>query len=190
MIEVSVSWCSSNGAWRSGGIEDDLQRLDIEVDQVGRILSNIWIGSEDSRYRFADISHVTLCQCGLPVGLKLHSPVRRKSDRRNVSDIGMGPDGMDARQGKSGFCIDRFQSPMRDRRAHHAHMPLAGKRDIACKAALAGEERAILQARDGTADKFLFSRHERNRSPFLHLFGRGADRLDDVLIAGATAEIR
>ena len=96
-------------AKRSGGIENDRQRLDVDLDEIGRILGNIWIGSEDSRYRLPDITHVTLRQRGLLVGLKLHEPGQAKSDRRNVSYIVMGPDGVHAGQGKSGFCIDCFQ---------------------------------------------------------------------------------
>ncbi len=108
-------------------IENDRQRLDVNLDQIGRVLGNIWIGSEDRRHWLPDITHVTLRQRGLPVGLELHEPGQAKSYRRNVGDVGMRPDGVNAWQCKGSFYVDRFQSSVRYRRAHHTHMPLAGK---------------------------------------------------------------
>ena len=109
ITEVSVSWRSSNGPGGPAASRTTGSGSISSLDQVGRILGNIWIGSEDSRYRLPDITHVTLRQRGLLVGLKLHEPGQAKSDRRNVGDVGMRPDGMNAWQGKSGFCIDCFQ---------------------------------------------------------------------------------
>ena len=127
ITDVSVSWCSSNGPNRSGGIENDRQRLDIDLDQISRVFGNIRIGGEDRCHRLADVAHDNVAPALAAGRLELHQAGQSKSDRRNVDDVGMGPDGMHARQGKGGFCIDRFQSPVRDRRAHDAHMPLAGK---------------------------------------------------------------
>ncbi len=62
---------------------------------------------------------------------------------------------MHAGQRERGAGVDRFKFPVRHGRAHHAHMPLAGKVDVGGEAALAGQQRAIFQTRNGTADKFL-----------------------------------
>ncbi len=48
---------------------------------------------------------------------------------------------------------------MRDRRAHHAHVPLAGEIDVGGEAALAGQQRAIFETRDGAADELARRRH-------------------------------
>ncbi len=108
-------------------IENDRQRRDVDLDQISRVLGNVWIGGENRRHRLADITYVTLRQRGLPIGLELYQPRQPESDRRNVCDVGMRPDGVNAREGEGGFCVDRFQSSVRDWRAHDPHMPLAGK---------------------------------------------------------------
>ena len=46
MIVVSVLRSSSNGPGAAGGIEDDGERLDIECDQVGGVLGDVWIVGE------------------------------------------------------------------------------------------------------------------------------------------------
>ena len=46
---------------------------------------------------------------------------------------------------------------MGDRRAHHAHVKLAGEVDVGGEAALAGEERPVLEPADRPADE----RHHR-----------------------------
>ena len=55
--------------------------------------------------------------------------------------------------------VDRFDFAVRDRRAHHAHGPLAGKRNVGGEAALADEQRAVFQTRNGAADEFGRRRH-------------------------------
>ena len=75
--------------------------------------------------------------------------------------------------------VDAEDAAMRDRRADDAHVELAGEVDVGGEAALPGEERPVLQPPDRAADD----------APSPHLFGRGANRLEDVLVAGAAAEI-
>ena len=47
-------------AGRRCGIENDRQRLDIERDQIGGVLGDVWIGGEHRRHRLADIAHDSL----------------------------------------------------------------------------------------------------------------------------------
>ena len=191
MTEVSVSWCSSNGPGGPVASRTTGSGSMSDLDQVGRILGDIGIGGEDSRYRFADISHVALCQrvsAGRPQAPRVRSAEIRSAECRAMSawvQTAWTPG-----KARAAFASIVLNSPCAtgERTTRICHWP--GNEISRCKTALAGEERAILQTRDGTADKFPFSRHERNRSPFLHLFCRGSDCLDDVLIAGATTQIR
>ena len=55
--------------------------------------------------------------------------------------------------------VDRFDFAVRHGRAHHAHVPLAGKRNVGGETALAEQQRAVFQPRNGAADEFGRSRH-------------------------------
>ena len=126
-----------------------------------------------------------LRQGALPVGLERGQAGQAEADRRNVRDVVMRPHRVHAGQRQRRRSVDRFDLAVRDGRAHHAHVPLAGKRDVGGEAALAGEQRAVLQPRHGAADELSRCGHWPRIS-----FGRGAHGLDDVLIAGAAAQIR
>ncbi len=109
---------------------------------------------EYHRDRLADIAHELVRQHRLAVGLERFQPGEAEADRRQMRDIGVGPHGMHAGQGERSTGIDRLDAAVRHRRAHHAHRPLAGEIDVGGEAALPGQQRAVFQARDGTADEF------------------------------------
>ena len=156
MMVGSVVRSSSNGPGGVGGVENDRQRRDIERDQVGGVFGEVLVGGKDGGDRLADIAHGMLRQRGLAVGLQRGQAGEPEADRRNVGDVGVGPHRVHAGQSERRAGVDRFDISMRQRRAHDAHGPLAGKRNVGGEAALAGKQRAVFQTRDGTADEFLF----------------------------------
>ena len=137
-----------------GGIENDRQWIDIEFDQIGGIFGDVLIGGKDGRHRLADIAHVMLRQRALPVRLQRGEAGQPETDRRDVRDVGKSPHRVHAGQRERGGGVDRFHFAVRHRRAHHAHDPLAGKRDIGGETALAQQQRAVFQTRNGAADEF------------------------------------
>ena len=175
------------------------QFLELEHDPVGDILGKIRILGKHRGDRVAHIAHPAAGQDALAVAIQSRDLAQAKVDRRNVGHIRGGPDRMHARRVASGRCIDRQKPGVGVGRAHHTHVQLAEKGDIGGKPALAEQQRPILEAGDRTADNLVpgvwhvdsGSRPLRSRprsSP--HLGRSGANRLDDVLVAGASAEIR
>ena len=152
--------------WRCGE-HRCLEGLDRKLNQLGCVFGDVCVFREYCSDRLTDIAHDVLCQDQLAVWFQLLEPGQPERDRRNLCDIGMRPNCVHARQRECGGGIDRSYVPVSSRRAHDTHCPLAGKRNIGCEAALAGEERAVLEPWNGTANEFLFGGHERKSAhPF------------------------
>ena len=130
------------------------ERFDVDLNQIRGVFGDISIDTKHHRDRFADIADDILRQHRLAVGLERLEPGQPERDRRNVSDVCGRPHRMHARQLERGRRIDRFDFAMRGGRAHHAHVPLAGKRNIGGKAALTQQQRPVFQSRNGASDEF------------------------------------
>ena len=180
------------------GPQQRRQFLELQHDPVGDVLRKIRILGKHRGDRIADIAHPAARQHALAVAVQSRDLAQAKVDRRNVGHVRGGPDRMHARRGASGRGVDRQKPGVGVGRAHHTHVQLAGKGDIGGKPALAEQQRPVLKAGDRAADKLVSGVWHVPRLPRRsdraqlgpHLGRRGADRLDDVLVAGAAAEIR
>ena len=155
----------------------------IERDELGRVLGEIRIVGEHRGDRLADIAHNSLRQHLLAVGLQLRQPGRAKSDRRDcATSIAVHTACTPGSVSASSTSITD-QPAVRDRRAHHAHVQLAREGDVGGEPAAAGQQRPIFE-REPSGRRIC-------RRPSLPRISsrRRAHGLDDVLVAGAAAEI-
>ena len=136
------------------------QLLDLHADEVGSVLGGIGIAREHRRHRLADIAHAPAREHGLAVGLERRDAALAEIDGRQIRNVGRGPHRHHARQRARGRGIDRHDVAVRMVRAHHAHMKLVGKRNVAGKAAGAPHQRRILQPQHRPADPFAACGHD------------------------------
>jgi hypothetical protein len=128
------------------------QFVDLEDDAVGRILGGIGVVGEHDRHRLADIAYAGAREQRLAVRHQLLDPVVAEVDRRHIGEVFAGPDRDHARRGQCVGGVHRFDPAVRQRRAHDAHVKLAGKRHVAGEQATAAHQRRILDPRDRGAD--------------------------------------
>ena len=138
---------------RCARIECDRKLLDIEFDQVRGVFRKIRVGCKHRGDRIADISNPILRQHALAIGLEPLDPRQPEIDRRNIPDIGGGPDRHHARRGKRSARVDVADAAMREGRAHDTHVQLTRERDIGRKASPSGNQRGVLLAADGSTDQ-------------------------------------
>jgi len=94
-------------AWLGIGGEQDRQFLDLEGDEVRRVLGNVGIAGKDGGRGLADVSHRPGRQHRLAVGLERGNSSLAKIDRRQVRDVGGGPDRDHAGQRARSRRVDR-----------------------------------------------------------------------------------
>ena len=82
-------------AGRVGGMQNCRQFFDVQPDELGRILGEIGIVGEHGSNRFADVAHAVGREQPLAIGFETLDPAQAKLDRRNVGNVGGGPDGVD-----------------------------------------------------------------------------------------------
>ncbi len=110
-----------------GREQRDAPLFDRNLDQVGGVFREVCVLGKDDRHRLADIAHEIFCQHRLPVGLERLEAGQPERDRRNVRNVCEGPHRVYAGQRARCARVDRFDFAVRHGRAHHAHVPLAGK---------------------------------------------------------------
>ena len=132
-------------------------------------------------------------------------PAQAKIDRWNVGNVGGGPYRMHAwlRQARAG--VDAAQPSVREIRAHDAHVQLLRKRNVGGEPATPHQQRRVLEPHHRPADEFRFRfwllqphrvsirscarRSVRAVQRWRISRGGRAHGLDDILVAGAAAEI-
>ncbi len=137
-------------------VEQRRQFVDLDLDQIGRILSEVGVFGKHRRDRIADITHDALGQHRLAIRIERRNAAFAKIDRRHVGNVGSGPHGVDARQRQRGACIDRNDAPMSVRRTNDAHVQLVREIDVACKLATTDHERWVLEPLYRLTDPGLF----------------------------------
>ncbi len=150
----SVERPGSNSPGARVGAKERPQFLDVEHDELGRILGEIGIVGEHRRDRLADVAHRAGREQPLPVGFQAFDPGQAEVDRRNVGSVRGRPHCVDARFRQRRARVDRADAAVREIRAHDAHVQLPRKRNVGGKAATSGQQRAILEPRHRPADKF------------------------------------
>ena len=162
-IDIAVTLAHDGRLGRAAGFElaglrvgakERRQFLDVEHDELGRILGEIGIVGEHRRDRLADVAHCAGREQPLPVGLQTFDPGQAEIDRRNVGNVGGRPHREHARFRQRRARVDRADAAVREIRAHDAHVQLLRKRNVGGKAATSGQQRAILEPLHRPADKF------------------------------------
>ena len=138
-------------ARRTLGIEQRGQFLDLDIDEVGRVLGEIGVGGEHGRDRFSDIAHPLARQHRLQIG---HQPgdvglagaeALAQPDRRQARDVSRSPHRDDARGRQCRGRLDRHDPAMRMGRAHDPHVQLLRENEVGDEAAFARQKRRILE---------------------------------------------
>ena len=106
------------------GREQDGQLLDLHGHEIGGVLGGIGVVREHRRHRLADIAHLLAREHGLPIGLEGRNASLAKINRRQVDDVGRGPDRHHPRHGARRSGVDGDDVAVGVARAHHAHMEL------------------------------------------------------------------
>ncbi len=148
------------------------QRCDLDLDEVRRVLGDIRVLGEHGGDGVADIAHAVDRQHRLAIGLDLVGRARgvAEIDRGNAGDVGAGPHGGNARRGRSACGgVDAHDPAVRDGGAHHAHVELMGKGDIAGEPAVPPHERRVLDPRHRMAEHAALVRARRRRIALAHV---------------------
>ena len=100
----------------------------------------------------ADSAIFPIRQDRLAIRLQFLDTTFAEVDRRDVGNVGRGPDGDDAGQGARLLHVDRHDAAMRVGRPDHAHVQLMRKRDVAREPAMSADQRSVFEPRDRAAD--------------------------------------
>ena len=110
------------------------------------------VGREHRGDRLADIAQPVPRQQRLAIGAQRLAGRVAEIDRRQIGDVGAGPDRDDAGRGQRRRDVDAAQHGMGVGRAHDAHVQLVREADIADELAAPGEQRRVLEPRDRAAE--------------------------------------
>ena len=184
-------------------IDHRVERVVVDFDQVECVLCPVGVGGDRDRHRFADIS--APCRCasegwnGMRSAGATHGSVPILSLRSSPASTQTTPGAPRAAVRVDGIYLRMRMRTAQDNRRQHPRQP-----DVVDVDALALNEPRILAPLDAFAHEFRDHRHRdllfdtraasrassgRQPLPAAHLVGRVLHRLDDVLIAGAAAEI-
>ncbi len=140
-------------ARRRGRIQARRQRLDFRHDKLRDILGDVGVSGEYCRHRLADVAHMSIRQDRLAIRVQPRNWRHAKADRGDFGDVFRGPDGNRAGV-RQRLCDPKAsEAAERDRRAYYAHIKRVRWRDIGRELAAAGEQRAVFQALDRSADQ-------------------------------------
>ena len=109
----------------------------------------------------------------LAVGLERRNATLAEIDRRHVGNVGGGPHRDHTGQAARGRGIDRSDRAVRMVRANHPHVELVREGNIAGIAAVAPDQRGILETRNRLPDPFVVAARHR-RAPILMAAARTA----------------
>ena len=182
------------GGHRLVRIDERRQRLVLDLDEIDRVGGDVAVLGHDEGDLLALEQHLLVGQYRLHVAGQC-----RHAMQLERLQIGGGQHRLDARQLERCLLVDRFDAGVAIGRADEIAEQHAGQFEIVDIIALALGEADVLDALAPGAEAFelLCARLGRFRSRrsfcgllgAAHALGGGADRLDDVLIAGAAAEI-
>jgi hypothetical protein len=119
--------------------ESGVQRLDLRRDEIGGILGGIGVGGKNRRDRLADIADTAARQYRLAVRFEPRHRGQAEIDRRDVGDVGSGPDRDHPAMPRRLVAIDREEPCERRGRAHDAHEKRLGRRDVGREPAVPGQ---------------------------------------------------
>ncbi len=160
---------------RARRVEDDVERLELRVDELRRVLGGVRVVGHDDRDGLADVAHGAVGEDGLEEGVErlVEGPEADRDPRHRV-EVGGGQHGVDAGRRARRGRVDADEPRVRRRRAHDAHPDLARAVDVVDEPAGAAQQAGVLDAPDRPADR----RHGAAASAAPSAAARTASRID------------
>ena len=184
-------------------VGDGRQRLVFDLDESDGVLGDVAAIGDDQRHRLADMAHLAERDAAL-----LDRRVGKARQRPGLARRLLAGDHRgDAGQRRGRALVDRLDAGVRMRAAQHRGVRHVRQRDVVDKAAASDEEARVLLAQHARADDieplirplllaagraakgFCRLPPSAHRLFAAHQLDRALDRADDVLIAGAAADI-
>jgi hypothetical protein len=155
----TVSWKQQNRAPAAGGfrIDSDLERFEVEHDQLGRVGGSLWALGDHERHRLAHETHTPLRERGPCKHIRHHL----EADAARQAQVGCFEHGDDARRRCRGGDFHRANRGVSQSRPHEGHVKTPVRSDVVDVAAGACDEARILAPADGVTEN-------RARSQSLH----------------------
>ncbi len=144
-------------------VDDGRQRLQVDRDELGRVLGGVAALRHHHGDRLADVTHLVggkerllrivqlVAHVGLPLGRQRELGIRHR--RQQLQKLGAAHHQGNAGRGGGGGRVHRPDAGVRHRTAHEGHVEHAGEDQIRHVLALAGEEPLILPPQDGLPDE-------------------------------------
>ena len=194
--DIVVDEC--RGIVRVADRHDRAKHLIVDVDGLGRVLRLLVGLGDDDGHAVAHVTRLALRQERVRAHLHgravlgLHHPAADQVAQTVGLDVVAGEHGQDTRHAFRRGLVDPADAGMGIGRADEAGVRLPVLGDVVRVAAAAGDEALVLLADDARTDALL-----NHGAPSLlgrllegrRAAGSGHDRLDDVVVAGAAAEI-
>ena len=161
-VEIAIGFDDHGGlgtasrrvfARRRGRMEARRQRLDLRRDEVGDVFGRVGVGGEDRGHRLADKAHMSARQDGLAIRLQPRHQRHAKADRGDIGDVFRRPHGDRAGIRQRVGDPKTGETAERHRRAHDPHVKHVRYRDVGRKTATAGQQRAIFEPLNRSADQ-------------------------------------
>ena len=134
-------------------VEHDVERLEVGDDEVGGVLGRVRVLGDDDGDRLADVADGAVGEDGLQVRVeRLVERAEADRDPRERVEVGGGEHGVDAGRVARRCRVDAEHPRVGRRRAHDAHVELAGPVDIVDEAPGAAQQAAVLDAPHRAAD--------------------------------------
>ena len=131
------------------GVEHGLERLVLDLDQLERVLGGVAVARDDDRERLARVARDLVG--GGAVGRRVLDADRERV--RHRGHVGPGEDADDARVLERGRGVEADDARVRELRAEDRGVRGVPHRvDVVHEAALAAQQRLVLEARDGLPD--------------------------------------
>ncbi len=169
------------GFERAPRVEHRRQHLVADVDQRGRLARGVAVDRGDGRQHVADAAHL------FALGDEARPVVEQQSDPALAWHVGGGGDGAHAGQRAGARGVDAQHAGARMRRQHQRAVQHAGPGQIADEGPVAQRGLRGADARQRLADAAVGA----GRRDRLAALGRGEqlDRVDDLHVAGAAAQV-
>ena len=161
-------------------VDDRRERLDVELDQLERILGECPSLGDDERVRIADVAHFVVGQHLVRAGWphRQHGGRTHRADE-HVVQVDCGQHGNDTVGLACGSDVDAHDASARDVAPCERHVQHAGHDDVVDVATLPGQQSRILLAADAVADQTCGRCEDAHRSAALTTGAPG--RLDCCL---------
>src|SRR5216683_1574834 len=129
-------------------IDDDIERLEVEPDQLGRVLGLPRTLRNHKCYRLANETDMLDSERWPRQGRRHH----RKADPGREPQVGGGQHGHDPWRGSRRLDIDGANRGVGERRPHKGHVETLRRLDVVVVAARAGDEAGVLAPAYGMAE--------------------------------------